>query len=217
MVLGTSCEGDARSGDLSGHGARLGDDVMHALVVGLRRNAVDDLKTEGDGDASSAALGMSEEAVVVAAAAAEAGTVACESEAGHEDEIEGGDFHERAVAPWLPDVHLASLEVIRVTDEAWMEFVAVDRKQARTRSTLNEGRKDAGKEIGLIFEAAEERESDARWISSKVIEKVRGDLGAGFCMRCAVEGTQALAHLLAKRGFVVHAGGGGLLCAVGML
>lgn len=192
-VLGTTSEQAAhnvgRSGDLRWDVARFSDDVMQALVVGLGRNVVDDLQVEGDSDASSAASRMGEEAVVVAAATAEAGTIARESEAGHENEIKRDDLHERAVAPWLPDVHLASLEVIHVADKAWMEFVAVDRKQARARSSLNEGRKDAGEEIRLIFEAAEERERDARRISSEVIEKACSDLGAGFCMRRAVEGT----------------------------
>jgi hypothetical protein len=92
--------------------AGFGDDLMHALVMGLDGDVVDDLAIVSDGEAMGSALRMGEKAVVVAAAATEARSVTCEGEAGDEDEIERGDFDGRAVRFGFPDVHLAALEII---------------------------------------------------------------------------------------------------------
>jgi hypothetical protein len=92
--------------------AGFGDDLMHALIVRLDGDVVDDLAIVSDGEAMGAALRMGEKTVVITAAAAKTESVAGEGEAGDEDEIEGGDFDGRTVRFGLPDVHLAALEVV---------------------------------------------------------------------------------------------------------
>ena len=86
--------------------------MMHALIVRLDEDVVDDLTIVGDADAARFAVWMRKKAVVVAAATAEAESVAGEGEAGDEDEVERGDFDRRTVWFGFPDVHLATLEVI---------------------------------------------------------------------------------------------------------
>ena len=85
---------------------------MHALIVRLDGDGINDLQFVGDADAMGAVGWIREKAVVVAAAATEARTVTREGEAGNEDEVERGDFDWRAVRFGFPDVHLAALEII---------------------------------------------------------------------------------------------------------
>jgi hypothetical protein len=92
--------------------AGFGDDLMHALIVRLDGDGINDLQFVGDADAMGAAGWIREEAVVVAAAATKASAIAAEGEAGNEDEVERGDFDWRAVRFGFPDVHLAALEII---------------------------------------------------------------------------------------------------------
>ena len=72
--------------------ARFGDDLMHALIVRLDGDGINDLQVVGDADAMGAAGWIREKAVIVAAAAAKAESVAGEGKAGDEDEVERGDF-----------------------------------------------------------------------------------------------------------------------------
>lgn len=85
---------------------------MHALIVRLDGDGINDLQFVGDADAMGAAGWIREKAVVVAASTTEARTVTREGEAGDEDEVERGDFDGWTVWFGLPDVHLAALEVI---------------------------------------------------------------------------------------------------------
>lgn len=204
-----------KSGLFRADDAGFGDEVMDALIVGLDGDVVDDLKIEGDGDALGAALRMSEEAVVVAAATTETRAIAGEGEAGDEDEVERGDADARAAGQWLPDVHLATLDVVHAGDEAGMEFVGYDFKEACTVALRDESGKEVREEVRLVFEAAEEGEGDASRMRFEVMQEMRGDLSAGSGNEAGIESTQALAHVLAKRGFVVHAGGS-LFAADGM-
>jgi hypothetical protein len=92
--------------------AGFGDDLMHALIVRLDGDGINDLQVVGDADAMGAAGWIREKAVIVAAAAAKAESLAGEGKAGDEDEVERGDFDGRTVWFGFPDVLLATLEVI---------------------------------------------------------------------------------------------------------
>jgi hypothetical protein len=64
-------------------------------------------------------------------------------------------------------------------------------------------------EVWLVFEAAEEGD-DLGWrgfgmLTHAATKDVLGDAGAGLLARGFVDGTETLAHVLAERGFVVHA------------
>ena len=95
---------------------------MHALIVRLDGDGINDLQFVGDADAMGAAGWIREKAVIVAAAAAKAESVAGEGKAGDEDEVERGDFDGRAVWFGFPNVHLAALEVIERADLARLQF-----------------------------------------------------------------------------------------------
>lgn len=86
--------------------------MMHALIVRLDGDGINDLQVVGDADAMGAAGWMREKAVIVATAAAKAESVAGEGQAGDEDEVERGDFDRLTVWFGFPDVHLAAQEVI---------------------------------------------------------------------------------------------------------
>ena len=66
--------------------------MMHALIVRLDGDGINDLQVVGDADAMGAAGWIREKAVIVAAAAAKAESLAGEGKAGDEDEVERGDF-----------------------------------------------------------------------------------------------------------------------------
>ena len=85
---------------------------MHALIVRLDGDVVDDLAIVSDGESMGAAGGMGEKAVVVAATATKARSITSEGEAGDEDEVERCDFDGRTMRFGFPNVHLAVLEVI---------------------------------------------------------------------------------------------------------
>lgn len=70
---------------------------MHALVVGLDGDVIDDLKVECDTDAMRATLWMREEAVVVATTASETESITRECESRDENDAERGDFDVNAV------------------------------------------------------------------------------------------------------------------------
>ena len=182
--------------------------MMDALIVKLARDAIHDLHIEGDGDALGAALRIGEKTVVVATAATEARTVASESEAGDEDEIKRADFDGRTVRLGFPDVHGAALEVIERADLARLQFRGVDLEEAWAMSLSPKGRKEVREEVGLVFEAAEEgddlRGGGFGMLTHAATKDVPGDAGAGLLTGGFVDGTKALAHELAKRGFVVH-------------
>lgn len=183
--------------------------MMDTLVMGLDRDVVDDLAVVGDGEAMGAAGGMGEEAVVVAAAATEARSVTSEGEARDEDEVERGDFDGRTVRLGFPDVHLAALEIIERADFARLQFRGFNLKEAGAMSLRPKSRKKVREEVGLVFEAAEEGD-DLRGggfgsLTHAATKDVLGDLGAGLLACGFVDGTETLAHVLAERGFVVHA------------
>lgn len=109
--------------------AGFGDDLMNTLIVRFDGDVIDDLKIEGDADSMRATFWMSEKAVVVAAAAAEACAIAGEGEAGDEDDVERGNVEELIVWLGFPDVHLPALEIIEARDLTWLEFLMVDLKK----------------------------------------------------------------------------------------
>jgi hypothetical protein len=185
---------------------------MDVLVVKLDGEVIDELEIKGDGDAFGTAVGMGEQAVVVTAAASEACACAGEGEAGYEDDVERGDVDGRAVRSWLPNVHLAALEVVEGADEAWLEALGRDLEEVGADALGKEGREEMGDEVGFVFEAAEEGDGFGggvfgggfRVLANAATEDGGGDVGAGVLAGGFLHGTQEGAHGLAQRGFVVH-------------
>lgn len=174
---------------------------MDALIVIFDGDGMDDLEVVGDADALGAAGGMGEEAVIIAASAAEAGAVAGEGKTGDEDEVERGDFYWRAVRFGFPDVHLATLEVIERANLARLQFGGFDLEEAWVMPLRPKGRKKLREQVWLVFEAAEEGDDLGTlgfgMLTHAATQDVLGDADAGLLARGFVDGTETLAHVLA--------------------
>lgn len=151
-----------------------------------------------------AACRIREKAVVVAAAATKARAIAGEGEAGDEDDVESGNVEALTLEFRFPDVHRAALKVIKAFDSAWMEFSRVDLKQYQASSLGIESGEKMRKEVGFTFEATEEGYGGAWGPRSGEMQNVVCDFPAGGGDESGIEGTEAFAQVLAKRGFVVH-------------
>ncbi len=178
---------------------------MHVLIVGVGGNVREDLAVEGDGDALGVAAWIGEEAVIVAAAAAEARAIAGEGEAGDEDEVEGGDGDAPTFGFGFPSVQGTALKVIDAVDLTWLKCGGVDLKETGTGSLRVERRKKVRQEIGLAFETTEQSDGGVWWPRRDESQDSLGDLLTGGGELRGIGGTKAFAHVLAKRGFVVHA------------
>lgn len=112
---------------------------MHALIVWLDGQVFEELESVSKGDAAGFAIRAGEEAVVVAATAAETGEMLWrEGEAGHEDEVERGDFDSGAGFTRLPGSEAAAEEIGLAVDEAREEVSSLDAEEDGAVAVLAE-------------------------------------------------------------------------------
>lgn len=127
------------------------DDLMDVLIVKLDSDVIHDLDIEGNSDALGTALGMSQQAVVVATAATQPFPITGEGETGNEDDVERGDVDMRALRIRLPDIHLAAMQILHGAHLPRMKRLMFDMEEAAADSLYVQGRQQMRHEIRLIF------------------------------------------------------------------
>lgn len=177
---------------------------MDVLIVKLDGDVIDDLDIEGDGNAFRTAQRMSQQAVVIAAATAQAFAITGEGKTGNEDNVELSDADVWTLRIRLPDVHLAAMKVFHASNMACPKPLMFDLEKTRTDSLRQQSRKQMRHEVGLIFQSAKECDCNTGWPCGGEVLEVRCDVHTGSTARGFIQGTQAFAHELAQRGFVVH-------------
>jgi len=177
---------------------------MDVLIVKLDSDVIHDLDIEGDGNALRAALGMSQKPVVVAAATAQAFPTMGEGEPWNEDDVQFSDADVWTLRIRLPDVHLAAMKVFHAQDMPCLKPLMFDLEKTRPAPLCVQGRQQMRHEIGLIFQTAKECDCNTGWPCGGEVLEVGGDVNARLTARGFIHGTQAFAHELAQRGFVLH-------------
>ncbi len=177
---------------------------MDVLIVKLDRDVLHDLNIEGDRDALSATARMSQQAVVVTAAASQAFPITRKRETRNEDDVERIDVDDRAVRLRLPDVHLAALQILHAADLPRLKRLMFDLKKAGENALRVQRWQQALHKLRLIFQPAKKRDRGAWSPRGGEMRQMRCDVYTCGMTRDFFHGTQAFAHDLAQRGFVVH-------------
>ena len=136
--------------------------MMNTLIVRLDGNGIDNLKIVGDANALRAAAWIREQTIVIAATATNAESVTSECESGNENDVESGDFDGIALRFRFPNVHLAALKVLHAVDLPGVQFPGLDLKGYQAGSLRIQCGEKMGKEVGFVFEPAENGNLDWR-------------------------------------------------------
>ena len=180
------------------------DDLMDVLIVKLGGDVVHDLDIEGHGDAFTAALGVSQQAVVVAATTPKSLPTMSEGETGNEDDVELSDVDVWTLRIRLPDIHLATMQILHGAHLPRLKRLMFDLEKAGADSLCVQGRQQMRHEIRLIFQSTKEGHGDTRRPGGGEVLEVGGDAHTCLTARGLIHGTQTFPHGLTKRGFVVH-------------
>ncbi len=178
---------------------------MDVLIVKLDGDVIHDLDIEGDSDALGSAVRLCKQAVIVATAATEAFPIVREGKTRNEDDIERGDFDDRAVRLRLPDIHLAAMQILHAANLPCPKSLMFDLEEAGAHTLRMQGRQQMRHQIRFIFQAAKEGYGDTRWPGGSEVCEMGGNMYTRVTARGFIHRTQAFAHGLAQRGFVVHA------------
>jgi hypothetical protein len=139
------------------------DDLMDVLIVKLDGDVIHNLNIKGNGDALGTALGMSQQAVVVATTAAQAFAIAREGKTGNEDDVERSDVDGRAARIRLPDVHLAAMHILHGEHLPWLECLMFDLEEAGAHSLCMQSWQQMSHQIRLVLETTKESDGDTGW------------------------------------------------------
>ncbi len=178
---------------------------MDVLIVKFDGDVIHDLDIESDCDALGPALWLRQQAVVIAAAATEAFAIVREGKAGNEDDVERGDVDVWTLRIRLPNIHLATMQILHGAHLPRLKRLMFDLEEAGADSLCVQGRQQMRHEIGLIFQTTKEGDGDTRRPRGGKVLEVGGNVHTGGTARGFIYGTQAFPHGLAQRGFVVHA------------
>jgi hypothetical protein len=192
----------SRCGRLDQAGFR--DDLMDVLIVKLDGDVIHNLNIEGNGDAFGAALRMSQQAVVVAPPTPKSFPIVGESESWNEDDVELSDVDVWTLRIRLPDIHLATVQILHGTHLSRLKRLMFDLEEAGADSLCVQGRQQMRHEIRLIFQSAKEGHSDTGRPGGGQMLEVGSDVYTRLTARGLIHGTQSFPHGLAQRGFVVH-------------
>ena len=124
---------------------------MDVLIVKLDGDVIHNLDIKGNGDAFGTATGMSQQAVIIAAAASQALPIACEGKTGNEDDIKCSDVDRRALRLRLPDIHLATMQILHGAHLPCLQRLMFDLEEAGAHCLRMQGREQMRHEIRLIF------------------------------------------------------------------
>jgi len=180
------------------------DDLMDVLIVKLDGDVIHDLNIEGNGDALGAALGMSQQAVVIATTTPKPFPTMGEGETWNEDDVELSDVDVWTLRIRLPDIHLATVQILHGTHLSRLKRLMFDLEEAGADSLCVQGRQQIRHEIRLIFQSAKEGYSDTGRPGGGQVLEVGCDVHTRLTARGLIHGTQSFPHGLAQRGFVVH-------------
>lgn len=177
---------------------------MDVLIVKLDGDVIHDLDIKGHSDALSAAVRLCKQAVIVTTAATKAFPIVREGETGNEDDVERGDFDDRAVRLRLPDVHLAAMQILHAADLPCPKSLVLDLEEAGAHTLRMQDRQQMRHEIRFIFQSAKEGHGNTRRPGGSEMLEVGCDVHTRLTTRGFIHGTQSFPHGLAQRGFVVH-------------
>jgi hypothetical protein len=180
------------------------DDLMDVLIVKLDGDVVHDLNIEGNSDALGAAVRLSKQAVVIATATAKAFPTMGESETRNEDDVERSDVNRRTVRLRLPNIHLATMQILDGTNLPWLKRLMLNLEEAGADSLRQQSRQQMRHQVRLILEPTEESDGDTRRPGAGEMRKVGSDVHTGSTARGFIHGTQTFPHGLAQRGLIVH-------------
>ena len=103
---------------------------MDVLIVKLDGDVVHDLNIKGDRNALGTAVRLSKQAIVIATATAKAFPIAGEGKARNEDDVERSDVNRRTVRLRLPNIHLATMQILDGTNLPWLKRLMLNLEEA---------------------------------------------------------------------------------------